>query len=172
MKLERPSPDALQIRLKELFDYEIHTGNFVRKIKMGKGNIGEIAGAFDETTGYIRIRVDGVKYAAHRLAFVYMLGRWPIDESDHKDGVKHFNAWDNLREVTHAENMKNRKLNELTVSGLKGVSLRGNKWRAKICVNKKQINLGTFNTSEEASSAYYAAAKIHFGEFAREECNE
>ncbi len=38
---------------------------------------------------------------------------------------------------------------------------------AQICINSKSIHLGVFDTKEEASAAYLAAAERHFGEFAR-----
>jgi hypothetical protein len=51
----------------------------------------------------------------------------------------------------------------------KGVSARGKKWRAQICVNGRRLDLGTFSTPEEAARAYDSAARLHFGDFAR--CN-
>ena len=41
------------------------------------------------------------------------------------------------------------------------------KWQAKIEVAGKQIHLGRFESREAAHKAYMAAARRHFGEFAR-----
>jgi hypothetical protein len=61
--------------------------------------------------------------------------------------------------------VKLRKDNKI---GLKGMSIRPNgRYQARIRVDKKIIWLGTFDTPEEAHSAYVQAAKQHFGEFAR-----
>lgn len=49
----------------------------------------------------------------------------------------------------------------------KGVFREDNKWIAKISVNNVKIRLGRFTTLEAAHAAYCAAAKQHFGEFAR-----
>jgi hypothetical protein len=39
-------------------------------------------------------------------------------------------------------------------------------WRARICVNYKEIGLGFFSTPQEAAKAYNDAALKYFGEFA------
>lgn len=44
---------------------------------------------------------------AHRLAFLYMTGSYPTFEVDHFDRNKSNNAFDNLKDVTHKDNMKN-----------------------------------------------------------------
>ena len=60
-----------------------------------------------EKTGYIRIKLNGHKYMAHRLAWFYEYGKWPTKEIDHKDNIKHHNWIDNLREATRSENIIN-----------------------------------------------------------------
>ncbi|HMG15799.1 MAG TPA: HNH endonuclease [Saprospiraceae bacterium] len=173
MTIPRPDPDGLtQERLKELLHYNSETGLFTRKVSLNnKVRIGDVAGCYN-LSGYVDIRVDVKKYKAHRLAFLYMLGRWPYDEGEHKDGDGYNNKWDNLRDATHAQNMKNRKLNDITSTGYKGVYQRGSKWRAKICVDGEQMCLGVFDTIDSASEAYYAASKLYFGDFARNKCDE
>jgi hypothetical protein len=93
---------------------------------------------------------------------------------DHINGDKLDNRLENLRVCNKSENAANSKIFSTNKSGLRGVSWFSScsKWRAAITVNRRQIHLGLFGTKEEASVAYKKAAKIYFGEFAREQANE
>ena len=74
----------------------------------------------------------------------------------------------NLRECTWKENTRNRSIGKANTTGYKGVVKvkDENKWRARITVNGKQIQLGYFKDKKEAAKTYNEAAKEHFGEFA------
>ena len=85
-------------------------------------------------------------------------------ETDHINGNGLDNRKGNLRACTHAENMRNMKKTKL-----KGISFReGLKkpWRARLMKDYKEIQIGYFETKEEAAKAYNEAIKGHFGEFA------
>jgi hypothetical protein len=129
---------------------------------------GYIAGSV-ENDGYLAIKIDGKKHKAHRLAWLFMTGAWPIDEIDHIDRIRTNNAFGNLRESTRNGNAWNKGRQINNTSGFKGVSYykRYNKYMASIRVNRKQINLGYFTTPEAAHAAYCRAAREHHGEFAR-----
>jgi len=90
-------------------------------------------------------------------------------EVDHIDGDPLNNQRNNLRFATHAENIRNRThLNKNNRSGETGVSwfkLRG-KWRARIMINDKEINLGLFVNKKDAIEARRIASKKYFGIFA------
>lgn len=73
----------------------------------------------------------------------------------------------NLREANMSENKRNSGPHKDNKSGYKGVSSKGNRWRAEIWIEGNRIRLGTFTTPEEAYSAYCSAAKKHHGKFAR-----
>lgn len=86
---------------------------------------------------------------------------------DHINGDPLDNRRENLRPASASQNIANGKMRKNNTSGFKGVNRNGSGWSAKIKVNRKAIYLGTFRTPEEAGAAYEAAAKKHFGEFAR-----
>ena len=91
---------------------------------------------------------------------------------DHINGNKLDNRKCNFRGVTHSQNAMNKKPQWNARSQYKGVSWRGEKdrgakWRARIMVENKSINLGSFRTDAEAALAYNAAAIKYHGEYAR-----
>lgn len=90
---------------------------------------------------------------AHRVVFALAHGRWPVGQVDHIDGNPANNRLDNLREVTNAENHRNERRPRNNTSGVAGVGLRGDRWRAHIKVNFRQIHLGVFSSKEEAIEA-------------------
>lgn len=142
-------PALTQKLLKEILYYHPGNGVFVW-IKPCTGvTVGNRAGAVHETTGgkrYIRIKINGQSYRAHRLAFLYMIGEWPENDVDHEDGNGLHNWWDNLREADDAENCKNQRLPSNNTSGVIGVGfhIASGKWRSKVVVDKVTIALGYF----------------------------
>lgn len=172
------APALTQDTLKRLLHYEPLTGVFtwltradVRQ-SWNTRYAGKEAG-FDWSIGnvtYRSIRIFDWPFLAHRLAFLYTTGAWPKDGIDHKDLDGLNNRWANLREATKAQNSANTKAMRNNSSGFKGVSKNHNgRWRATISISGKQRRLGYFDTPEEASAAYHAAAVERSGEFARSE---
>lgn len=148
-------------RLKELLQYDPHSGVFTRRIKVNRFRAGSVAGSL-QVRGYVRISIDGTSYAAHRLAFLWMTGHFPAHEVDHRDGNRSNNAWDNLREATHSQNMQNKAPRVSSETGLLGVTRDRGRWRAQIWANGALHYLGRFDTPEGAHQAYRdAKAKLH-----------
>jgi len=90
-------------------------------------------------------------------------------EVDHIDGDGLNNRRSNLRICTHAENLRNQKLNVNNKFGVSGVCLHSCKrfFLTRIVVNRKVIHLGTFRTLEEAKRVRLEAEIKYFGDFRR-----
>jgi hypothetical protein len=145
--------------LRELLDYDPATGIFRWLMDRDNGKIkaGDIAGSYDK--GYVRIEINGRKYRAHRLAWLYMTGEWPVGEIDHINRIRDDNRWCNLRDTPHAIGMRNRSLYKNNTSRCVGVYRHRSNGRfyAYITVNGRQIHLGSFPTFEQAVVARFAA---------------
>jgi hypothetical protein len=161
-------------RLREVLDYDRATGVFLwrhRTDVRGGWNAkcaGKVAGRLD-SDGYRQIAVDGRRYAASKLAWVYVTGEWPAREVDHRNLDRADDRFENLRPATHAQNGANRGLPPTNTSGRKGVhwNKKLKKWQAAIKVGKRRVHLGVFTDIEAAAAAYAAAARQHHGDFAR-----
>jgi hypothetical protein len=154
--------DRTQARLKQMLAYDEETGMFTWAANMGrKTRAGSIAGS-DNGRGYIKIKIRGKGFTAHRLAWLYVYGEWPSGLIDHKNSIRSDNRIENLREATILENVQNRvKRTNWSASSYLGVSWssKANKWQAAIKLNKKTTYLGVFDSEEEASKAYLLAKK-------------
>jgi hypothetical protein len=150
-------------------DYDATTGTFVRRVKRRKFLAGSESGCLDKSSGYVVMHLDGKKYQAHRLVFLYVEGNFPKDHVDHINGIRHDNRYENLRRATISENSRNRKIMITNKSGFKGVfwNPKNKVWTAKIYLNGKRVYLGSFHDPAKAHAAYCAAAKSHYAEFAR-----
>jgi hypothetical protein len=154
--------------LRSILDYDPETGIFTRLTDSKKGGYkaGDRIGSF-KNRQYESIGIDMKQYASHRLAFMYMIGRWPIGVIDHIDRNKLNNSWNNLRESTYKQNGANSIAK--VSKKLKGVSWnkKSKLYQSYICPDNKKIHLGYFDCPAAASFAYQISADIHFGEFAR-----
>src|SRR5215204_1497527 len=68
------------------------------------------AGTIRLCTGGSRrgICINGHRFYAYRLAFLYMTGDWPEDEIDHINRDSTDDRWVNLRSATSSQNRVNR----------------------------------------------------------------
>lgn len=159
-------PDELtQGLLYEALSYNPETGEFTWRICPSKKiRVGQSAGCKDGH-GYILIGLYGEHYLAHRLAWLYMFGRWPDNKVDHIDGNGMNNRRSNLRDVSDKVNSENRRKRTKFSSKYLGVSYAKdrNLWTAHIQVNCKQKNLGRFKSEEEAYSVYLQAKRAMHG---------
>lgn len=150
--------ELTQKRLKELLHYDPETGLFTWKSGASRRvRVGDVAGYLGM---YVFIRIQGVLYRAHRLAWLYMHGSWPKSDIDHWDRNKHNNAIANLREASDSENLFNIGTRSDSTSGVSGVSWakREGLWRAYIAgENGRQMSLGYHKSIHDAVAARKSA---------------
>ena len=153
-----------QAKLKELLHYDPETGEFTRLVRVSNQKAGVTAGYLNNR-GYIQIKVDGKLYSAHRLAWLYVHGKFPDNDIDHINRVKDDNRIVNLRDVTCSQNQWNTVARR---NGLKGVTYhkRDRRWQAVITTNKKKKYLDYFDTELDAHEAYCRAADKYHGKYA------
>lgn len=144
-----------QERLKDVLSYDKDSGVFTWNGKKSQiVDQGQEAG-FSNDSGYILIGIDGVRYRAHRLAWLYCYGETPKPEIDHINGKRTDNRIDNLRLVSRAQNCQNSALRSDNPFGVKGVHFRKDtgKYVAILQVNGETKRLGNFLTLDEAAEA-------------------
>lgn len=130
-----------QEELKARFRYDPKTGIFT-DMQYPDKQVGSSDGH-----GYLRISVDNKKYYLHRLAFLYMTGRFP-KITDHINRKRDDNRWENLREVfSSKQNLANTEL------GKSRVRKKGKKYEVSYGKSRKTY-LGVYETYEEAFEVY------------------
>lgn len=152
----------------ELFEYRDGVLYWKNPPKTGGMHVGDKAGGLNGK-GRQYVKVQGKKYATHRIIFLMHHGYLP-NIVDHKDNNKTNNKIENLREATLSENAQNAKLRKTSVTGVKGVGLyngRPNRFLARIYVNKREMVIGVFDNICDAKMAIEKARSELHGEFAR-----
>jgi hypothetical protein len=115
--------------------------------------------------GYAIREVGGKKRRKTIWLHRVVLGLDPEDpqEGDHKNHDTLDNRRSNLRAVTHAQNMQNKRANAKGTSAWRGVNYQRkiNKWQARVRFEGKQRYLGVFDTEAQAGAAAAAWRKQH-----------
>ena len=114
--------------------------------------------------GYVQIGLLGVRYLAHRLAFLYMTGSFPLSQVDHINHDRSDNRWKNLRGVTQGENKKNTKRYVTNKTGIHGVSWKKarEKWFSRIHADGQEVHVGCFDSFLDACCAR-KSAELKYG---------
>lgn len=166
----RIKPILNQETLKKHLQYNQETGVFTWLTDRGYPvKRGDVAGTVS-SHGYIMIKFLGRFRAAHRLAWLYVYGRFPIADIDHINGIRDDNRFSNLREASRSQNIMNSKIRSNNTSGIKGVCWHKGvgKWVAVCRVKGICKHIGVFTTKEAAAFAYKEYAMKAHGQFYRE----
>ncbi len=160
-------------QLLAVLDYDAETGAFTWRrrpdvdLRWNARFAGTTAGC-DGGRGYLVVTFAGRQFLLHRLAWIIANGETPPGLIDHIDGDRSNNRIVNLRLATQSQNRANSALT-WAASGFKGVywKPRQRRWQPTIMIDGVVKYLGTHLTKEAAAAAYAAAAREHFGDFAR-----
>ncbi len=172
MKKPIPSQDFLL----SVFDYDQESGVLTWKhradmpAKWNARFAGKRAGTVTShpSRPYRQVTINYICYHEHRIIWKMIHGFDPI-EVDHRDLDALNNRIRNLRNATRSNNLRNTR-GRSRLGLPKGVTRHSqNGYQASIRLNGKRTYVGWFKTPEQAHAAYAAAAKQHFGEFARTE---
>lgn len=149
------------------FTYDTETGWFVHLRGRCKGR----RAGTENRDGYRQLWLNGQLEYEHCLVHLLQTGVWPECQVDHADTVPNNNARNNIRPATSSQNMFNvRCRNKLGLKGvteLKPLKDGTRRFAAKITVNYRTVNLGTFRSVDAAHAAYCAAAAQYAGEYRR-----
>lgn len=168
------TPNITQEKLFELMSYNPDSGIFIWKHRENVGKewnsrcAGKASGTLS-SIGYVFLTINGKKYYAHRMAWLYVHGFFPIVDIDHINMNRSDNRICNLRLATKSENMWNTQKRVRNTSGYKGVGFNKlvGKWEAKIMRHRKRIFFGYHETPEQAAAAIAAGVRELDGVFAR-----
>lgn len=157
-----------QEELKSLVHYEPKTGVFTRLTCRRGDKVGKQAGFISSYSGYVMVSLNNKIYRAHRLAWLYIYGRWPTEFIDHINRVRHDNRIENLRECNKSQNMCNMDTPKHNTTGVKGVYWYKayKKWVVNVKHNKKMHFIGYFSDFNAAKNAAWEARRKIHGEFA------
>lgn len=156
-------PDEVFHRVNNVIYYDCLSGLFRWSVSRGRIKSGDIAGSVNVSDGYRYIQVYKTRYAAHRLAWLFVNGEFPPNEIDHINGNRLDNRIENLRSVTAKENRKNGRRPQTNTSGVIGVRWhkRDKNWSAQIGVNGETVHLGCFDSLQKAANARKEAESKH-----------
>lgn len=163
MRRKRPYPADLAKRVRELIHYDAESGVITWRatVPATKRKPGTKAGSVNHE-GYACIQIEGRKYLAHRIIWLYAYGEISANPIDHINGIKLDNRLINLRLVTVQRNAENqRRAHRDNPTGFLGVSFKNGAYRAQIQTCGKKIDLGSFGTAQAAHQAYIDAKKDH-----------
>lgn len=146
--------------VRELFYYNPETGDLTWKKTINSRAIKNKLVNSETKENYLCVTINKTQYFVHRIAWLYMTGKWPKDQIDHINKTRNDNRWCNLREATNSQNQRNRE-SKTGTSKYKGV--HWNKESKKWVV---QIGVGSYKLEKEAALAYNKAALKVFGNYA------
>lgn len=143
------------------FHYDPNTGVLTRLRRDNRGSPTPANGEWAiDGSGYRTVKWRGKHHRIHRLAWLWMTGRWP-ELVDHDDRDKLNNRWLNLQEVDSAGNSQNMSMASNNTSGHRGVywHQRDAKWCVQVYRDGRNVRAGRFTEKADAIAAWHEAEK-------------
>lgn len=160
--------------LTEYLHYNPDTGVFTNRMwRGGSARKGKQAG-HTHMGRWLRIKINGREFMAHRLAWFYVHRRWPEKEIDHIDGNGFNNSIKNLRQANRNVNCSNlQKHRNGHLSGVRKAQYKTKtSWIANIWAAGQVVRIGSFDTQAKAYKAYCKVYKEWNGHLPAAELNQ
>jgi hypothetical protein len=143
----------------DLFRYE--EGKLFWKVDRNGGVDAGTRAGYVSASGYRNVKIAQRSFREHRVIWFLCTGDDPgLLEIDHINHDRTDNRIENLRVVTHRENVQHRLLP--TATGFPGVGFtRAGRYNASISINEITVSLGEYDKGEDAYAAY-VEAKLRF----------
>lgn len=150
-----------QETVKKLFHYDAQSGMLLWRNGNGR-NVKPWQQANSlNSNGYYAVKINGINYSVHRIIWLYVNGKFPNGDIDHKNRIRNDNRLCNLRDVSRTDNAQNISLPRHNKSGHIGVSWfkKHKAWTVYIKVNKKNKWLGCYKNLNDAIAARKAGER-------------
>ena len=140
---------------------KLEGGEIYAFVKRGTSKVGKwrLLKGYGNGRGYQQLGINYKQYQYHRVMYKLHNHDWDITDGskdnliDHIDRDKLNNNIDNLRVVSHQQNMFNKNGKGYYWHN------KSKKWRAQIRVNGESKYLGYFDVEQDARDCYLAAKK-------------
>lgn len=142
-----------RIRGRVVYDHISGELFYIKKLKNGSIKVLECKSV--DKDGYYQLRVFGVLYTQHRLAWALYYDKFPDKDIDHINHERSDNRISNLRCCSRRDNNLNIKLRGNNKSGFNGVwfSKPLSKWVAEARINNIKHHIGVYKNKADAISA-------------------
>jgi hypothetical protein len=139
-------------RVRDIFEYDPSTGVLKRKISTSSNAKAGCVAGWENSDGYLNVKIDRRTYKVHQIVWLHSYGIWPSGVIDHINRDKKDNRLQNLRDTTVQVNNINKDVRKDSKTGVPNVTWRERDKRYYVACKRdgKQNYGGSFKTFAEA----------------------